>query len=95
MEALSQAGRYPEGAFMRHAARGMAAFTQGEFGEAIALLSPVAAELERLGGSRAQLDMVEGTLVRACVEAGRFDEMTQRLAARRAKALNLPLAGVH
>jgi hypothetical protein len=45
--------------------RAFASFEQGDFAAAIDALEPIAEELERIGGSRAQLDLVEFTLFRA------------------------------
>ena len=94
MEALARAGRYPEGAIVPAVARGLAAFAGRDYAAAIAALSPYLAETERLGGSRAQLDLVEFTVLRACAESGQADEIRHRLAARRAGPARVPVAGV-
>jgi tetratricopeptide (TPR) repeat protein len=95
MEALVRAGRYPEGGIVPEVARGFAAYARGDYDAAIAVLSPVVAESERLGGSRAQLDLLEFTVLRACVEAGRMDEVARRMAARRTGPAGVNVAGVH
>jgi hypothetical protein len=43
-------------------ARGFAAFERGDFSGAIEALAPLAGENERIGGSRAQHDLIEFTL---------------------------------
>jgi len=94
MEALSRAGRYPEGPIVTDTALGLAAFARGEYGAAVDRLTPVLGEIERLGGSRAQLDLIEFTVLRACVEAGRHDELLHHLGARRQGPTQLPVVGV-
>lgn len=95
MEALARAGRYPEGDIIPRVARGMAAFARADWAGCIATLSPMLGEIERIGGSRAQEDLVEFTVLRACVEAGRHDELARLLAARRKGPGPVPVAGVH
>ena len=95
MDERMRLGRYPEGGITQQAARGFAAFAAGDWAGAIARLRPLLAESERLGGSRAQLDIVEFTVLRACIEAGRHDEMKAVLSARRGHIGPVPVAGVH
>ena len=77
------------------AARGMAEFAEQRFDAAIGTLAPIIGEIERIGGSRAQQDMVEFTLLRAYVEAGRQDKLRAALLARRPSAPPMPIAGLH
>jgi len=49
--------------------RSFAAFERQDFSAVIDALEPIAGELERIGGSRAQLDLVEFTLLKAYVGA--------------------------
>ncbi len=96
MEDLARAGRYPGGMIIPDVSRGLAAFARGDHAGAIAKLAPLLAETERLGGgSRAQHDLVEFTLLRAYVETGRLDEMRALLAGRRAGSARVPVFGVH
>src|SRR5439155_21785439 len=60
---LARNGRYPSGPLVPAVSHAFAAFEQGDFSAAIDALEPVAGELERIGGSRAQLDLVEFTLL--------------------------------
>jgi hypothetical protein len=69
MDERARIGRYPEGGIVQETARGLAAFAAGDWANAINRLSPLLAETERLAGSRAQLDLIEFTVLRACVEA--------------------------
>jgi len=65
IEALAREGRYPSGICVPAVARGFAAFEQGDYGAAIEALEPLGPELERIGGSHAQLDLVRFTLLQA------------------------------
>jgi hypothetical protein len=51
------------------------------------------AERERIGGSRAQIDLVEFTLMRAYVEARRPDKLRE-LVQRRRMVAGIPVARV-
>jgi tetratricopeptide (TPR) repeat protein len=98
MEALAREGRYPSGSYLPALARGLVAFERGDFPAAIDALAPLAGQNERIGGSRAQHDLIEFTLLKACLEAGRTDEAQRLLGARRPGASGVPvkgMAGVH
>lgn len=71
IEDLARSGRYPSGPLVPAVARGFAAFERRDFAAAIEALAPVADELERIGGSHAQLDLVRLTLARARVDERR------------------------
>ncbi len=75
-------------------ARGFAAFTQGDFGGAIDALEPIADELERVGGSHAQLDLVRFTLLKAYLGADRMGEAWRTMRARRPHGAGAPVAGL-
>ena len=46
-------------------------------------------------GSRAQHDIIEFTLLRACIETGRHDELHRALTAHRAGPGPIPVASLH
>jgi hypothetical protein len=46
----------------------------GDFSRAIEALAPLASQNERIGGSRAQHDLIEFTLLRAYINANRLQE---------------------
>ncbi|MFZ4411066.1 MAG: hypothetical protein ACOYOH_27235 [Paracraurococcus sp.] len=94
MAALTAAGRYPAGPAIIALAQAFAAMVRGDFAAAIDAIEPLLAERERIGGSRAQVDLVEATLLKAYLGAGRLEEMRALLAARRPGAAELPVAGV-
>lgn len=91
---LTRDGRYPSGPLVPVAARGFAAVERGDFLAAIAALEPIAGELERIGGSRAQLDLIEFTLLRAYLGAGRPDDAHRMLRQRGRGSSRLPVAGL-
>ena len=67
---LARQGRYPSGPLVPTVARGFAAFERQDFSAAIDALEPITGELERIGGSRAQLDLVEFTLTEGLCRCG-------------------------
>jgi hypothetical protein len=64
------------------------------FSAAIDALEPITGELERIGGSRAQLDLVEFTLVKAYLSADRLDDARRMRSVRRAGLSGIPVAGL-
>lgn len=94
MEALAREGRYPSGSYLPALSRGVAAFERGDFSAAIDALSPLAGQDERIGGSRAQHDLIDFTLLKACLETGRLEEVRRLLNARRPGASGVPVTGI-
>lgn len=76
------AGKSPVGGVVPLLARGFAAYAAEDFSAAIALLEQALPETVRIGGSRAQRDLVEGTLLAAYLKAGRPND-ARALVARR------------
>ena len=94
IDELGRNGRYPSGPLVLAVSRGFAAFERQDFSGTIDALEPVAGELERIGGSRAQLDLVEFTLLKAYLGAGRLDDARRMLSGRRRGSSRLPVAGL-
>jgi hypothetical protein len=95
IEALVRDGRYPSGACVPAVARGFAAFERQDFATAIDALEPIADELERIGGSHAQLDLVRFTLLKAYLGADRPDDARRLLRVRRrGAAASVPVVGM-
>src|SRR5882672_9245511 len=94
IEALAREGRYPSGSYLPALAGGFAAFERGDFSGAIEALASLAAENERVGGSRAQHDLIEFTLLRAYLSANRLSEARHLLGVRRPGASGVPVLGV-
>ena len=94
MEQMAREGRYPSGSYLPALARGLAAFERGDFAGAIEALAPLAGENERIGGSRAQHDLMEFTLLKTYIDAGRLEEARRLLSERRPGACGVPVMGV-
>jgi tetratricopeptide (TPR) repeat protein len=94
MEQLARDERYPSGAVVPALARAFAAFQRRDFCAAIDAIEPVWDQRDRLVGSLAQTDLVEGTLLKAYVEAGRLDDVRRMVSQRRDGAVGIPVAGV-
>jgi tetratricopeptide (TPR) repeat protein len=94
MYELAREGRYPSGSYLPALARGFASFEREDFSGAIEALAPLAGQSERIGGSRAQHDLIEFTLLRAYIEANRLQEAKRLLDARRAGASGVPIMGI-
>lgn len=93
MEELAREGRYPSGSYLPELSRGFVAFERGDYPAAIAALAPLARQNERIGGSRAQHDLIEFTLLKAYLNADRLEEARQLLMTRRPGASGVPVAG--
>jgi hypothetical protein len=74
--------------------RAFAAVERQDFSAAIDALEPIAGELERIGGSRAQLDLVEFTLLKAYLGADRPEDAPRMLSGRRRGSSSIPVAGL-
>jgi tetratricopeptide (TPR) repeat protein len=93
IDELAHTGRYPSGPLVPAVSRGFAAFERRDFAAAIDALEPIADELERIGGSHAQLDLIRFTLMKAYLGADRPDDAHRLLRARRPRATSVPVAG--
>jgi hypothetical protein len=94
MDELACEGRYPSGPYVPAVSRAFAAFERRNFSAAINALEPIVGELERLGGSRAQLDLVEFTLLKAYLGADRLDDACRMLRVGRRGSVGIPVAGL-
>ncbi len=90
IDELARAGRYPSGGFVPAVSQAFAAFERRDFSAAIDALEPIADELERIGGSHAQLDLVRFTLLKAYLGADRPDDARRMLSARRRPVASPP-----
>ncbi len=93
MEELAREGRYPSGAYLPELSRGFVAFERGDYPAAITALAPLAKQSERIGGSRAQHDLIEFTLLKAYLNTNRLEGARQLLTARRPGATGVTVAG--
>lgn len=94
IEDLARDGRYLSGSFVPAMSRAFAAFERRDFLAAIEALEPLVDERERIGGSRAQLDLIEFTLLKAYLEADRPEDARRLLSERRPGPAGVPVAGL-
>ncbi len=85
------AGRAPAGPVTPAVAAGMAAFAAGRYDEAIATLAPVLEQFVRVGGSWAQRDLFEHTLLAAYLRSSRVEEARALLARRVDRRPSVPV----
>ena len=91
-EGLAQ-GRVPAGEVVPTVAEAMHAFAEGRYEDVIRKLAPVVDQLVRVGGSWAQRDLFEHTLLAAYLRAGRAAEARALLARRVDRRPSVPVAG--
>jgi tetratricopeptide (TPR) repeat protein len=72
LEALHADGKLAPGRAAIDLCRGMARFANGENDAAIRILEPLMPEVVRIGGSHAQRELYEDTLIVACLRAGQL-----------------------
>jgi tetratricopeptide (TPR) repeat protein len=77
LERRANAGQSPTGDAVPRIASGLHAYARGDWAAAIATLEPVLGECVRIGGSRAQRDLVRDTLLATYLKAGRTTEAHQ------------------
>ena len=71
---LTARGNEVAGSVTASLAAGIGAFARGQYDDAVRLLTPIAGEIVRIGGSNAQREVFEETLLEAMLRSGRFDE---------------------
>ena len=85
--------RYPPGDVVLRIDAGMAAYEAGDWNAAIRSLMQALPQTVRIGGSRAQRDLVEFTLVAACLKADRPEEARALIAAQAERRPAVGVAG--
>ena len=83
LEALISDAAGPAGDVVRQAGEAFRAMAAGRWAETVARLTPIMAEHERFGGSRAQRDLLEFAYAAALMRDGNVDEARRNLATRR------------
>jgi tetratricopeptide (TPR) repeat protein len=94
IEALVAAGKYSSGQTIPNAARGFAAFARGDYQAAISSLEAMFAERIRMAGSRAQLDLIEFTLLKSYLAVGQTEDARRLVSMRRHGPGAIPVAGL-
>jgi hypothetical protein len=82
LEARAADGKLAPGGCAIELCRGVRAFAAGDNEGAVRLLEPAISELTRIGGSHAQRQLWEDTLIVACMRAGNGDKAARRISAR-------------
>ena len=80
---IAEAAAGPAGDVVSGLADALGAYGRGDWDDAIALLAPWMATHERVGGSRAQRDLLEFALLGALLRSGRTEEARRLLILRR------------
>jgi len=93
-EAMLESGHFSCGPAFPAFLRGLAAFDRQDYAGAIDAIKPMLPERERIGGSRAQVDLVEFTLMKAYLNAGRPEEARRLLDVRRPGPTQVDVAGM-
>ena len=70
LQSLARDGRLPPGEVAHNLCAGMAALGRGDNTEAAEILEPALADLSRIGGSHAQREIVENSLIIAYLHSG-------------------------
>jgi hypothetical protein len=94
MEDMAADGRFPSGSVVPALSRPFAAFPRQDYSTAIDAIEPVPARHARVGGSRAQRDLVEFTLLAAYARVGRVDDIRRALRLWRTGRTGVPVAGL-
>ena len=89
LETLHAKGHPIAGAVALPLVRGVAAYAAGDYAGALALMEPVDGEIHRVGGSHAQWELFEETMVVCLLRLGRLDQ-AQRLIRRRLNSRSSP-----
>jgi tetratricopeptide (TPR) repeat protein len=82
LRALDAQGHPTAGCVVLPLVRGLWAFAQGAYDEAIRWIEPIADQIVRIGGSNAQREVFEDTLLEAYLRAGRYAQAEASLRAR-------------
>jgi hypothetical protein len=89
LHSLAEEGRLPPGKMAPALCTGAVALARGDDAEAARLLEAAIADLPRIGGSHAQCEIFEDSLIVAYLRSGRFANAEQRLRARLARRPSL------
>jgi hypothetical protein len=87
------AGKFAPGSVAPTIAEGFAAYAKNDWNAAIRDFEQALPETVRIGGSRAQRDLVEHTLIAAYLKAGRADDARALIARRTDRRATVGIAG--
>ena len=89
------AGRLAAGPVVPALVEAFGAFARGDWNGTVAALAPVLEQQVRIGGSRAQRDLIELTLLAAYLRSGRADAARALLAQRHDRRPSVPVVDTH
>jgi hypothetical protein len=89
-----QSGRLPAGGVVPALVEGFAAFAREDWSGAIRLFEQALPQTVRIGGSRAQRDLVEHTLIAAYLKAGRAEDARRLIERRTGRRAPVTVAGL-
>ena len=93
LDEMVRNGQYSAGPTVPALARAFAAFQRRDYPAAIDGIESIFGERERISGSRAQIDLVVFTLLKAYLALGRLDDVRRLLGMRR-DSRGVPVAGL-
>ena len=82
LRALAAQGHPTAGSVVLPLAQGVWAFARGAYDEALRRMEPIADQIVRIGGSNAQREVFEDTLLEAYLRAGRYEQAEGMLRTR-------------
>ena len=94
LQQLGDAGQLPAGTLAVDLTRAYGAFADDDWATVIEVLEPVIDDVVRIGGSRAQRDLVTNTLLAAYVRDGRLDAAHAFLESVHDRQPSRPIAGL-
>ena len=97
IELLDQMGsdaQLPAGMVPAELGRAFGAFVRGDWAGVISVIEPIAEDVVRIGGSRAQRDLIEDTLLAAYVKDGRVEFARALVDARSDRRPTVSVAGL-
>ena len=95
LEERAASGRSPAGEVVPQLARGLAAYGRGDWTGAVAALEAALPGTVRIGGSRAQRDLIRNTLLAAYIKAGRAADARKHIASQKPERRpSVPVAGL-
>ncbi len=96
LERVIKDAKGPAGDVVSKTGEAYRAFARQDWNEVVARLSPIMSEHERIGGSRAQRDLIEYTYLNALLKLDRSEEAERMLVMRRpTKVAGHPIHGLH
>jgi len=93
-ELEERAAKAPTGPVVPGLARGLAAYGRGDWAGAIAEFEPALAATVRIGGSRAQRDLILNTLLAAYIKSGHVEKARALATSQADRRPSVPVAGL-